>query len=119
MHHPADNHLLGALPSNALRRLFPYLQYVELPLGTVLYEPGDVLSSNDSLRDLLLRYTQALINQMAQTAVCNRHHSVDQRLCRWLLVSLARLSSNQLVAHNTLKMKPGIYPATVLLPRAK
>jgi CRP-like cAMP-binding protein len=46
---------------------------------------------------LLLRYTQALITQMAQTAVCNRHHSLDQQLCRWLLLSLDRLSSNQLV----------------------
>jgi CRP-like cAMP-binding protein len=46
---------------------------------------------------LLLRYTQALITQMAQTAVCNRHHSLDQQLCRWLLLSLDRLDSNQLV----------------------
>jgi CRP-like cAMP-binding protein len=45
---------------------------------------------------LALRYTQALITQMAQTAVCNRHHSVDQQLCRWLLLSLDRLSSNEL-----------------------
>ncbi len=45
---------------------------------------------------LLLRYTQALITQMAQTAVCNRHHSVDQQLCRWLLLSLDRLPSNEL-----------------------
>lgn len=45
----------------------------------------------------LLRYTQALITQMAQTAVCNRHHSVDQQLCRWLLLSLDRLPSNELV----------------------
>jgi CRP-like cAMP-binding protein len=45
---------------------------------------------------LLLRYTQALITQMAQTAVCNRHHSVDQQLCRWLLLSLDRLQSNTL-----------------------
>jgi CRP-like cAMP-binding protein len=43
-----------------------------------------------------LRYTQALITQMAQTAVCNRHHSVDQQLCRWLLMSLDRLPSNEL-----------------------
>ncbi len=49
------------------------------------------------LRPLLLRYTQALITQMAQTAVCNRHHSVEQQLCRWLLLSLDRLSSNTLV----------------------
>ncbi len=46
---------------------------------------------------LLLRYTQALITQMAQTAVCNRHHSLDQQLCRWLLLSLDRLSGNELV----------------------
>ena len=45
---------------------------------------------------LLLRYTQALITQMAQTAVCNRHHTVDQQLCRWLLLSLDRLASNEL-----------------------
>jgi CRP-like cAMP-binding protein len=45
---------------------------------------------------LLLRYTQALITQMAQTAVCNRHHSLDQQLCRWLLLSLDRLAGNAL-----------------------
>jgi len=45
---------------------------------------------------LLLRYTQALITQMAQTAVCNRHHSLDQQLCRWLLLSLDRLPNNEL-----------------------
>ncbi|RKQ61450.1 CRP-like cAMP-binding protein [Vogesella indigofera] len=48
------------------------------------------------LLQLMLRYTQALITQMAQTAVCNRHHSIDQQLCRWLLLSLDRLPSNQL-----------------------
>jgi CRP-like cAMP-binding protein len=48
------------------------------------------------MMQLLLRYTQALITQMSQTAVCNRHHSVDQQLCRWLLLSLDRLSSNEL-----------------------
>ena len=46
---------------------------------------------------LLLRYTQALITQMAQTAVCNRHHSLDQQLCRWLLLSLDRLRGSELV----------------------
>ena len=45
---------------------------------------------------VLLRYTQALITQMAQTAVCNRHHSLDQQLCRWLLLSLDRIQSNEL-----------------------
>jgi CRP-like cAMP-binding protein len=49
-----------------------------------------------SMLQLLLRYTQALITQMAQTAVCNRHHSVEQQLCRWLLLSLDRLNSNEL-----------------------
>jgi DNA-binding transcriptional regulator YhcF (GntR family) len=48
------------------------------------------------LHNLLLRYTQALMTQMAQTAVCNRHHSIDQQLCRWLLLSLDRLPSNRL-----------------------
>ncbi len=48
------------------------------------------------LHQLLLRYTQSLITQMAQTAVCNRHHSIDQQLCRWLLLSLDRLLGNEL-----------------------
>jgi CRP-like cAMP-binding protein len=50
-----------------------------------------------ALQLLLLRFTQALITQMTQTAVCNRHHSVDQQLCRWLLLSLDRLPTNELV----------------------
>ncbi|HYN64069.1 MAG TPA: Crp/Fnr family transcriptional regulator [Candidatus Limnocylindrales bacterium] len=50
-----------------------------------------------ALQHLLLRYTQALITQMTQTAVCNRHHAVDQQLCRWLLLSLDRLAGNELV----------------------
>jgi CRP-like cAMP-binding protein len=49
------------------------------------------------MQRLLLRYTQALLTQMAQTAVCNRHHSLDQQLCRWLLLSHDRLPSNELV----------------------
>jgi CRP-like cAMP-binding protein len=49
------------------------------------------------LQQLLLRYCQALFTQMAQTAVCNRHHSVEQQLCRWLLLSLDRLNSNELI----------------------
>jgi len=48
------------------------------------------------VRTLMLRYTQALITQMSQTAVCNRHHRIDQQLCRWLLLSLDRLTDNQL-----------------------
>jgi CRP-like cAMP-binding protein len=57
----------------------------------------DEFHRNGEAQLLLLRYTQSLITQMAQTAVCNRHHSVDQQLCRWLLLSLDRLASNQLV----------------------
>lgn len=56
----------------------------------------DEFRCNGALQVSLLRYTQALITQMAQTAVCNRHHSLDQQLCRWLLLSLDRLASNQL-----------------------
>ena len=162
---PQQNHLLAALSPAERERIYPQLRLVEMPLGKVLYESGDVLRHvyfpTDSivsllyvladgasaeisvvgnegligialfmggettpsraivqsaghayrlvgqhLKDefhrsgqmqlLLLRYTQALITQMAQTAVCNRHHSVDQQLCRWLLLSLDRLSSNQL-----------------------
>ena len=165
-HDPQQNHLLAALAPAERERIFPHLQLVEMPLGKVLYESGDVLRHvyfptdsiisllyvladgasaeisvvgnegligialfmggettpsraivqsagyayrlvgqllknefhrNGPLQLLLLRYTQALITQMAQTAVCNRHHSVDQQLCRWLLLSLDRLPSNQLV----------------------
>ena len=52
---------------------------------------------SEPLRNLLLRYTQALLTQMAQTAACNKHHSVPQQLCRWLLLSLDRLPSNKLM----------------------
>jgi CRP-like cAMP-binding protein len=163
---PKHNHLLAALPEADWQRWLPNLQLVEMPLGEVLYEPGDTLShvyfpttaivsllyvmENGSSAEiavagnegivgislfmggestpsravvqsagqafrmkaqtiksefgrhgpvlhLLLRYTQALITQMAQTAVCNRHHSLDQQLCRWLLLSLDRLDGDQLV----------------------
>jgi CRP-like cAMP-binding protein len=162
---PQQNHLLAALPVVERERLYPHLQLLQMPLGQVLYEPGDVqryvyfpldciisllyvledgasaeisvvghdgligialfmggettpsravvqsaghayrllgqtlkeeFHRNGGLRLLLLRYTQALITQMAQTAVCNRHHSVDQQLCRWLLLALDRLPSNDL-----------------------
>src|SRR5579872_5525754 len=164
-HDPQQNHLLAALAPAERERIFPHLQLVEMPLGKVLYESGDVLRHvyfptdsivsllyvmadgasaeisvvgnegligvslfmggettpsraivqsagsayqlaaqrlkdefhrNGAMQLLLLRYTQALLTQMAQTAVCNRHHSVDQQLCRWLLLSLDRLPSNQL-----------------------
>jgi CRP-like cAMP-binding protein len=57
----------------------------------------DEFNHSGPVMHLLLRYTQALITQMAQTAVCNRHHSLDQQLCRWLLLSLDRLQGNELV----------------------
>jgi CRP-like cAMP-binding protein len=56
----------------------------------------DEFNQNGPVMHLLLRYTQALITQMSQTAVCNRHHTLDQQFCRWLLLSLDRLPSNQL-----------------------
>ena len=63
--------------------------------------PGPLLKDEFSragpMQHLLLRYTQALLTQMAQTAVCNRHHTLDQQFCRWLLLSLDRLPSNELV----------------------
>jgi CRP-like cAMP-binding protein len=73
---------------------------------------------------LLLRYTQALITQMAQTAVCNRHHSLDQQLCRWLLLSLDRLEANELVMTQELianmlgVRREGVTEAALSLQRA-
>jgi CRP-like cAMP-binding protein len=57
----------------------------------------DEFDKNGPVLHLLLRYTQALITQMSQTAVCNRHHSLDQQLCRWLLLNLDRLQGDELV----------------------
>jgi CRP-like cAMP-binding protein len=76
------------------------------------------------LQHLLLRYTQALLTQMAQTAVCNRHHSLDQQLCRWLLLSLDRLHSNrlemtqELIAHIMGVRREGVTEAAGNLQRA-
>jgi hypothetical protein len=114
--------LLAALTDAERAPWMSQLESVDLPLGKVLYESGGesktsravVQSGGAALRlganilmqefnrsrsvmHLLLRYTQALITQMAQTAVCNRHHMLDQQLCRWLLLSLDRLQSNQLI----------------------
>lgn len=160
------NQLLAALPDAEMKRWLPELELVDLPLGFVLYEAGQidshayfptsaivsllyVMENGDSaeiavvgnegivgfslymggnstssravvqsagkglrikslvlkqefeksfpVMHLLLRYSQALITQMAQTAVCNRHHSLAQQLCRWLLLSLDRLPGNELV----------------------
>jgi len=57
----------------------------------------EAFSRNRPVMHLMLRYTQALITQMSQTAVCNRHHTLDKQLCRWLLLSMDRLQSNELV----------------------
>jgi CRP-like cAMP-binding protein len=71
------------------------------------------------MQRLLLRYTQALITQMDQTAVCNRHHSIDQQLCRWLLLSVDRLPSNEmkitqkLIANMLGVRRPGVTEAAV------
>ena len=163
---PRRNRLLAALPDAEWQRCLPQLEWVDMPLGQVLYEAGRTLShvyfpttaivsllyvmadgvsaeiavvglegvvgtslfmggestpSRAVVRSagrgvrmpaqvikaefdcsapemhLLLRYTQALVTQMAQTAVCNRHHSLDQQLCRCLLLSLDRLDGPDLV----------------------
>lgn len=160
------NRLLAALPAEQWHAWLPHLEAIEMPLGQVLYEPGETMrnvyfpvtsivsmlyvmengasaemavvgnegvlgvalflggSSTSSravvqsgghgvrmkaqhvmaefakggpITHLLLRYTQALLTQTAQTAVCNRHHSLDQQLCRWLLLSLDRLEGPELV----------------------
>ena len=163
---PKQNQLLAALPAAELERLAPRLEATTLPLGQMLYEPGEQLEHayfplsaivslhyvtasgacasvasvgnegvlgvslfmggdttsssavvqtageafrlerralkqefdrHGPLSRLLLRYTQALMAQMTQTAVCNRHHSVEQQLCRWLLATLDRVPSGQIV----------------------
>lgn len=80
----------GATPSRALVQ----------SAGQAFQLKGDLLKMeferHTELQHLLLRFTQALITQMSQTAVCNRHHSLDQQLCRWLLLCLDRLSTNEL-----------------------
>jgi CRP-like cAMP-binding protein len=81
-------------------------------------------SRSASVMMLLLRYTQALIAQMAQIAVCNRHHTVDQQLCRWLLLSLDRLPGNELVVTQELisnmlgVRREGVTEAAVALQKA-
>jgi CRP-like cAMP-binding protein len=165
-HTPKQNHLLAALPAADFERLAPHLEWVPMPLGHMLYEPGGQLqhaffpttaivslryvmesgasaesagvgnegvvgislfmggdttpssavvqvaghayqlegrllkqefNRGGAMQRLLLRYTQALMVQMAQTAACNRHHTVEQQLCRWLLLTIDRVSSRELV----------------------
>jgi CRP-like cAMP-binding protein len=66
---------------------------MRLPVALVLQE----FRRGGAMQHLMLRYTQTLITQLAQTAVCNRHHSVDQQLCRWLLLSIDRLPTRRIV----------------------
>jgi CRP-like cAMP-binding protein len=163
---PRQNKLLAALPAEDLQRLLPDLELVKLPLGKVIYSPGErlryayfpttatvslhydmkagdsaeiagvgnegvvgilLMMGSDSTSSsatvqvsgcayrlkasllkeeferagftqrLLLRYIQAIITEISQTAACNKHHSVHQRLCRWLLLTLDRTPSNNLV----------------------
>lgn len=163
---PTHNYLLATLAESEFSRIAAKLEFVALPLGEVLYEPGialrhvyfpvsaivsllSVMEDGSSaeiaivgkegllgvplflggestpsravvqsggygyrlkaellktefnrlgiIHDLLLRYTQALMTQITQTAACNRHHTLEQQLCRWLLLSLDRLPSNPLV----------------------
>jgi CRP-like cAMP-binding protein len=65
----------------------------QLPRQALMAE----FNRREELQELLLRYTQARITQIAQTAVCNRHHSIDQQLCRWLLLALDRVPDNRLI----------------------
>ncbi len=178
------NHILAALPEAELSRWLPDLELMDLPLGYVLYEAGEVdefvyfpttvivsllyvMKNGDSaelevvgndgivgvslfmggnttakearavvqnagkgyrlaapamkrefdragpVMNVLLRYTQALIAQMSQTAGCNRHHELDKQLCRWLLLSLDRLPDNELAMSQELLAKMlGIVPAS-------
>jgi CRP-like cAMP-binding protein len=80
----------GTTPSRAIVQSAGYAFQLESSSMRTEFE------RHGKLQLLLLRYTQALITQMSQTAVCNRHHSVEQQLCRWLLLSLDRLPGNEL-----------------------
>lgn len=80
----------GSMPNRAVVQSAGYGYRISIALmQTEFNRNGPVLR-------LLLRYTQALITQMSQTAICNRHHSIDQQLCRWLLLSIDRLPTNKL-----------------------
>ncbi len=84
----------------------------------------EVFNRSGPVMHLMLRYTQALITQMAQTAVCNRHHTLDQQLCRWLLLSLDRLDGSELVMTQELianmlgVRREGVTEAALSLQRA-
>src|SRR6476661_1491041 len=83
---------LGGLTTSSRAVVQSEAQAFQLKAETMMKE----FKRGGELQQLLLRYSQSLLTQMAQTAVCNRHHTVEQQLCRWLLLSLDRLDSNQL-----------------------
>ena len=162
----SKNQVLAAIPAAEWRQIEPHLDWVELPLGAMLYEAGVVLQhvyfpataivslvssmkdgasaevavvgnegvvgvaafmgggralssavvhsagqalritaesiaccawQSESIMQQLLRYTQALFTHMAQTSACNRHHALDQKLCRWLLLNLDRRDGNEMI----------------------
>ena len=173
-----ENELLAALPPDVLQRWAPHLEWVNMPLGQVLFASGETpqyvffpttsmvsllyvaengstsevavvgreglvgisvfmsggstprraevqcagqgirldaglmckeFDLNGAVTHLMLRYTQALITQMAQTAVCNRHHTLDQQLCRWLLMGLDRVTGTELVmTHELISTNLGV-----------
>jgi len=86
----------GSMPNRAVVRNEGYAYRLRRHLFMQALGRPDLGRHDRTLEHVLLRYTQALITQMAQTAVCNRHHSITQQLCRWLLQSLDRLSSDEL-----------------------
>ena len=165
LHHPNQNHILNALPLAELESIIQHLEIVQMPVGKMLYGPGEQLryayfptsciislhhilesgrtsevagvgnegmvgialfmggdstpssavvqisgyayrlessvlkkefKRNTMFQHLLLRYTQVLLTQISLTAVCNRHHSLQQQLCRWLLLTLDRLATNEI-----------------------
>ena len=79
----------GATPSRAVVQIAAQAWRIRAAAMKRSFDRGE------ALQELLLRFTQALITQMTQTAVCNRHHAVDQQVCRWLLVALDRLASSE------------------------
>jgi hypothetical protein len=93
--------LLAALPAAELRRLTPHLELFPLRLGEALYRPGEQLQHahfpTTAIVSLRGVYAHALIVQIGQTAGCNRYHSIEQQLCRWLLSTLDRQPSQEIV----------------------
>jgi CRP-like cAMP-binding protein len=99
----------GSMPNRAVVRNEGYAYRLRKRLLMQVFDGSSGGNHNRTLASLLLRFTQALITQMAQSAVCNRHHNVYQQLCRWLLQSLDRLSSNELtITHEMIASMLGV-----------